>query len=130
MRNRNKRPEIAQINITNLVDIALTLVLCLLMLAPMIEQGIEVSLPKSSPYEMKIEKSIIITVAPDNRYFIAGKQMSLREIYNFLKNKTYDNQISVIVKGDERVPYENIIKILDIVKKCNINMIGLATQTE
>ena len=130
MRNRNKRPEIAQINITNLVDIALTLVLCLLMVAPMIEQGIEVSLPKSSPYEMKIEKSIIITVAPDNRYFIAGKQMSLREIYNFLKNKTYDNQISVIVKGDERVPYENIIKILDIVKKCNINMIGLATQTE
>ncbi|MCM8803829.1 MAG: biopolymer transporter ExbD [Candidatus Omnitrophica bacterium] len=130
MRNRNNKTTLAQINITNLVDIALTLVITILMIAPMVEQGIEVSLPKSSPYEMKIEKSIIITVAPDNQYYIGGKQMSLSEIYDFLKSKSYEKEISVIVKGDEKVPYKNIIKVLDIVKKCKIDMIGLATQLE
>jgi biopolymer transport protein ExbD len=129
MRNRNKN-SFAQINITNLVDIALTLVIILLMIAPMIEQGIEVKLPKSSPYEMQIEKSIIITVAPENQYFIGGKKMSLEDIYNFLKEKSQEKDISVVIKGDEKVHYENIIKILDIAKKCKIDMIGLATQAE
>jgi biopolymer transport protein ExbD len=129
MRNRNKN-SFAQINITNLVDIALTLVIILLMIAPMIEQGIEVKLPKSSPYEMQIEKSIIITVAPENQYFIGGKKMSLEDIYNFLKEKSQEKDIFVVIKGDEKVHYENIIKILDIAKKCKIDMIGLATQAE
>jgi len=129
MRNRNKN-SFAQINITNLVDIALTLVIILLMIAPMIEQGIEVKLPKSSPYEMQIEKGIIITVAPENQYFIGGKKMSLEDIYNFLKEKSQEKDIFVVIKGDEKVHYENIIKILDIAKKCKIDMIGLATQAE
>lgn len=127
---KNRKNDFPQISITNLVDVALTLVVILLMLAPMIEQGIEVKLPKSSPYEMKIEKSIIITVAPGNQYFISGKQMSLSEIYKFLKEKSYQKDVSVIVKGDEKVPYENIIKVLDIAKKCKIDTIGLATQSE
>jgi len=130
MRNRNNRDKLTQINITNLVDIALTLVIILLMMAPMIEQGIEVKVPKSSPYEMKIEKSVIIVVAPDNQYYLAGKKMSLEEIYDYLKEKSKNKEISVIVKGDEKVPYENIIKVLDIVKKCKIDLIGLATQAE
>jgi biopolymer transport protein TolR len=130
MRNRNNKDTLAQINITNLVDIALTLVVILLMMAPMIEQGIEIKIPKSSPYEMKMEKSIIITVAPNEQYFIAGKQMNLQEIYYYLKEKSIDKETSVIIKGDERVPYENIIKVLDIVKKCKIDLIGLATQPE
>ncbi|HOK55844.1 MAG TPA: biopolymer transporter ExbD [bacterium] len=130
MKNRNNKNSLAQINITNLVDIALTLVIILLMIAPMIEQGIEVKLPKASPYEMKIEKSIVITVAPENQYFVGGKKMNLNEIYSFLKEKSQEKNISVIVKGDEKVQYENIIKILDIAKKCKIDMIGLATRTE
>jgi biopolymer transport protein TolR len=130
MRNRNNKDTLTQINITNLVDIALTLVVILLMMAPMIEQGIEIKIPKSSPYEMKMEKSIIITVAPNEQYFIAGKQMNLQEIYYYLKEKSIDKETSVIIKGDERVPYENIIKVLDIVKKCKIDLIGLATQPE
>ncbi len=129
-RIRENKDSITQINITNLVDIALTLVIILLMIAPMIEQGIEVSLPKSSPYEMKIEKSIIITVSSDNKYFIGSKQVDLEEMYKFLKEKSQNKDFSVIVKGDEKVPYENIIKVLDIIKKCKIDLIGLATQPE
>ncbi|MCM8832680.1 MAG: biopolymer transporter ExbD [Candidatus Omnitrophica bacterium] len=130
MKNKNNRISFAQINITNLVDIALTLVIILLMIAPTIEQGIEVNLPKSAPYEMKIEQSIIITVAPGNQYYVGGKRMNLSEIYSFLKEKSQEKGVSVIIKGDEKVYYNEIIKILDIAKKCKIDMIGLATQVE
>ncbi|MCM8818522.1 MAG: biopolymer transporter ExbD [Candidatus Omnitrophica bacterium] len=119
----------AQINITNLVDVALTLVVILLMIAPLIEQGIEISLPRTAPYEMKIEKSMVITVAPDNKYFIGDREVSLEELYNILQEESKKG-ISVIVKGDEKVLYKNVIKILDMAKKCKIELIGLATQVE
>ncbi len=118
------------INITNLVDIALTMVIVLLMIAPFIEHGIEVKLPASSPSKIKLEESIIITVAPENRYFIGSEEVNIEKLKNILMNKSKEKEISVVVKGDESVSYKNIIKVLNIAKKCKINTIGLATQEE
>jgi len=131
MKNNRENFPLSQINITNLVDVALTLVIILLMIAPLIEQGIEVKLPASSPSKIEVRKSIIITVAPGNVYYIGSKKVSLRQLYRILKEKSRENKkLSIVVKGDENVPYKNIVKVLDIAKKCKINMIGLATRPE
>ena len=129
MKNNRENFPLSQINITNLVDVALTLVIILLMIAPLIEQGIEVKLPASSPSKIEVRKSIIITVAPGNVYYIGSKKVSLRQLYRILKEKSRENKkLSIVVKGDENVPYKNVVKVLDIAKKCKINMIGLATR--
>ncbi|HNS31810.1 MAG TPA: biopolymer transporter ExbD [bacterium] len=128
---RDNNSSLPQLNITNLVDVALTLVVILLIISPFIEQGIEVKLPSSSPAEIQIEKSIVITAAPDNVYYLESNRVTLREMYNILRDRSRDNKdISVIIKGDESVSYRNIIKVLDIAKKCEIEKIGLATQAE
>jgi len=128
---RNGNLTFSQVNITNLVDVALTLVVILLIISPFIEQGIEVNLPVSSPAEIRVEKSIIITAAPEDVYYMEGKKVTLREMYNRLREKSRESaDISIIVKGDENVSYKNIIKVLDIAKKCEIEKIGLATQVE
>jgi biopolymer transport protein ExbD len=128
---RNGNLTFSQVNITNLVDVALTLVVILLIISPFIEQGIEVNLPVSSPAEITVEKSIIITAAPKDVYYMEGKKVTLREMYNRLREKRSENaDISIIVKGDENVSYKNIIKVLDIAKKCEIEKIGLATRVE
>jgi len=128
---KNNHTAFSQINITNLVDVALTLVIILLIIAPFIEQGIEVKLPASSPGKVTVENSTVITVAPGDVYYIDDKKVTLREMYNILKEKkNADANTSVIVKGDESVSYKNIVKVLDISKKCEIEAIGLATQVE
>jgi len=120
---------ISNINITNLVDVALTLVIILLMIAPLIEQGIEVKLPESSPSKIEVKRSIVITVAKNNTYYLGSKKITLRNLYRELKTKKGAG-VSVIVKGDKDVPYKNIIKVLDIVKKCKIEKVGLATKVK
>jgi len=128
---KNNHTAFSQINITNLVDVALTLVIILLIIAPFIEQGIEVKLPASSPGKVTVENSTVITVAPGDVYYIDDKKVTLREMYNILKEKkNADANTSVIVKGDESVSYKNIVKVFDISKKCEIEAIGLATQVE
>ncbi len=121
----------SQVNITNLVDVALTLVVILLIIAPFVEQGIEVNLPASSPSKIEVEESSIVTVAPADVYYINEKKVTLRELYDILKEQKATNaRLSVIIKGDREVSYKNIIKVLDIVKKCKIEAIGLATRIE
>ncbi len=120
---------ISNINITNLVDVALTLVIILLMIAPLIEQGIEVKLPESSPSKIEVKKSIVITVSKNNTYYLGSKKITLRNLYRELRAKR-GTGVSVIVKGDRDVPYKNIIKVLDIVKKCKIEKVGLATKVK
>ena len=128
---KNNNPMFSQVNITNLVDVALTLVIILLIIAPFIEQGIEVKLPASSPGKVTVENSTVITVAPGDVYYIDDKKVTLREMYTILKEKkNAAANPSVIVKGDESVSYKNIVKVLDISKKCEIEAIGLATQLE
>jgi len=113
------------------VDVALTLVVILLIISPFIEQGIEVKLPVSSPGKIKVEESLIVTVASDDVYYVNEKKVTPREMYNILRGKKAGNEnLSVIIKGDREVHYKNIIKVLDIAKKCKIDVIGLATQTE
>jgi biopolymer transport protein ExbD len=131
LRRDNHNLTFSQVNITNLVDVALTLVVVLLIIAPFIEQGIEVKLPVSSPGKIKGEEALIVTVAPEDVYYINEKKVTPRELYNILREKRAgDENLSLIIKGDRDVYYKNIIKILDIAKKCKIDVIGLATQTE
>jgi len=131
LKKKFKENSFPLINITNLVDIALTLVVILLMVAPFIEQGIEVKLPSSSPAKINIEKSIIITIAPGQTYYFGDTKVKLRQLYQMLKQKKEENpNIAVVVKGDEGIFYKDLVKVLDIVKKCNIIMVGLATRVE
>ncbi|MCM8762090.1 MAG: biopolymer transporter ExbD [Candidatus Omnitrophica bacterium] len=121
----------SRVNITNLVDVALTLVIILLIISPFLEQGIEVKLPTSSPGRVQVENSTIITIAPGDVYYIDDRKVTLREMYNILREKKRINEnLSVVIKGDESVLYKNVVKVLDISKKCNIETIGLATQAE
>lgn len=131
LRRNDNNLTFSQINITNLVDVALTLVVILLIMSPFLEQGIEVKLPASSPGKIEVKESTVITVAPGDVYYINDKKVTLRELYNILKEqKSVNERMSVIVKGDQDVYYKNVVKVLDIAKKCKIEVIGLATRLE
>ena len=106
----------SKINITNLVDIALTLVVILLMISPFIEQGFSVKLPKSGPSKMALEKSIILTITKNNEVFIGNKPVNLFDLKNILEKEAETNPNSVVViKGEKNISYQDLINVLNIV---------------
>lgn len=124
-------PDFPFINITNLVDVALTMVVVLLMIAPFVEQGIDVKLPTSAPATLSLDQTIIVTVATNHVYFLGSEKVTLPELYRKLNQKKAANPKTVVVlKGDENIPYKDLIKVLDTIKKCDITMVGLATEAE
>jgi len=131
LRKSFEKASFPTINITNLVDVALTMVVVLLMISPFIEQGIDVTLPKASPRTITVEKSLVLTVAKNDVYYFGGRKVALRELYDELKTESARNPtIAVIVKGDETILYKDLVRVLDLLKRCNITKIGLATRVE
>ena len=131
LHDRYRGAKLQQINITNLVDVALTLVICLLMIAPLIEQGIDVRLPAASPARIDVARSVLITAAPGDVYYLGAERVTTAELFERLRDrKAAQPDLSVVVKGDESVPYRNLVRVLDIVKRCDITAVGLATREE
>jgi len=120
-----------RINIVNFVDVALTLVVILMMISPLIEQGLEVKLPSAGPSRLSVQKSLIVTVASGNRIYAGSTQVSLDELKKMLANAVADNpEIGVIVKGDRAITYQELVHVLDAIKRANVTRVGLATEVE
>ncbi|MCM8759983.1 MAG: biopolymer transporter ExbD [Candidatus Omnitrophica bacterium] len=124
-----KENALNKINIINFIDVALVLVIILLMVSPMIEQGIEVKLPVSGPSRIGVEKSIVITITKDGKLFWGNLHVTINELIVMAQNTVSKNpEIGIVIKGDKNITYQELINVLDILKRADIKRIGLATQ--
>ncbi len=122
---------LTRINIINFIDVALVLVITLLMVSPMIEQGLDVRLPVSGPAKMEVEKNIILTVARDGTIYWGNREITLTQLEKVASDTISRNpSTGIIIKADRNISYQEIINVLDILKKADIKRIGLATQAK
>ncbi len=122
---------LTRINIINFIDVALVLVITLLMVSPMIEQGFDVRLPVSGPAKMEVEKNIILTVARDGTIYWGNREITLTQLEKVASDTISRNpSTGIIIKADRNISYQEIINVLDILKKADIKRIGLATQAK
>ncbi len=120
-----------KINIINFIDIALVLVIILLMVSPMIEQGMEVKLPVSGPSKMAVEKSIILTIAKGGKIFWGNKEINVKNLESVVLNTVSQNpELGIVIKGDRDITYQEIITVIDILKRADVRKVGLATEAQ
>jgi biopolymer transport protein ExbD len=136
-RQRQSRP-IAEINVTNLIDLGFTLLIIFMISTPLINQ--EQTIPVRLPVESRSpqEKPEIgdhfeaISVDASGRYYINSQQVpiSLTELRRRLQAWSLERKPPIIrVRGDGKVPYEKMIQLLDELKKVNLSKITFDTQT-
>ncbi|MCM8764454.1 MAG: biopolymer transporter ExbD [Candidatus Omnitrophica bacterium] len=127
--SESKENAISRINIINFIDVALVLVIILLMISPMIEQGMEVKLPVSGTSKMTIEKSIVLTIAKDGKIFLGNRAVSLSNLESIVwQTISQNSELGIVIKGDRNITYQELIDVLDILKRANVKKIGLATE--
>jgi len=120
-----------QINLTNLIDVALSILIIFIIVFPVIQQGINVRLPTASIQKISVTESIIISISERGNYYLGNRQYELAQLSERLKKLGEKNpEISVIVKADRAVAYAKVIKVLDAVRQAGIVKVGLATRGE
>ena len=121
----------ADINVTPLVDVMLVLLIIMMLIAPMLQQGVPVKLPQASNTADKPEtqEQTVVAVTSDKRLYLNGipvQEGDLRTQIQALM-ETRKEKV-VLIKGDEDAPYSAIMNTMDRLREANIENIGLITE--
>lgn len=121
----------ADINVTPLVDVMLVLLIIMMLIAPMLQQGVSVKLPQASNSADKPETQdqTVVAVTSDRRIYLNGVPMQEAElgtrVITLMETK---KEKVVLIKGDEEAPYSAIMSAMDRLREANIENIGLITE--
>ena len=121
----------ADINVTPLVDVMLVLLIIMMLIAPMLQQGVSVKLPQASNSGDKPETQdqTVVAVTSDRRVYLNGVPIQEAELGTKVQTlmETRKEKV-VLIKGDEEAPYSSIMGAMDRLREANIENIGLITE--
>ena len=120
----------ADINVTPLVDVMLVLLIIMMLIAPMLQKGVNVTLPIASNTLAKPDNQTQTVVAVDaqNQLWINGLQVSKADFVDRIKTLLEDKtDRTVLIKGDQDASYSAIMQAMDYLHEAQIEDIGLIT---
>ena len=121
----------ADINVTPLVDVMLVLLIIMMLVAPMLQKGVDVKLPQASFASDKPEtqEQTVIAVAADKRLFLNSAPVREEELTQKVQESLESKKEKVVlIKGDEDAPYSAIMGAMDKLRAAQIENIGLVAE--
>ena len=127
--NGRTQSALADINITPLVDVVLVLLIIFMVTAPVLQSGIDVSVPKTRTVKQITEERLVITINKDQRVFLGNDAININEIGTKIRQKVRDprNQ-SIFIRADENVPFGAFATVMDAIKQAGITNVSIVTQ--
>jgi biopolymer transport protein TolR len=126
----DNRSMMAEINVTPLVDVMLVLLVIFMVTAPMMQQGVQVNLPKADTKAMTpVEESVVVTVDKSGKIFINKDEVPAGDLRNRLSTMFVSRaKKEVFLKADAGVPYGEVVKAMADIKGAGIERLGMVTE--
>ena len=127
MSRTRKRRMMNQINVVPYIDVTLVLLVIFMVTAPMTNPGV-IDLPKVGQSLKQPSRPIVVTVKKDGSLELDGDKIQRDELLGKVKAKLKNKVSAVVVAGDEKAEYKNIVQILDLLQTNKIEKVGLLTK--
>jgi biopolymer transport protein TolR len=127
--SRRSRVTLSEINVTPLVDVMLVLLIMFMVTTPLMQQGIEVDLPKTAASGVQATDDPFVLVVHRNKKVTAGNvnisidqmESKLRAIFKTRKNK------QLYLQADKSVEYGFVAEVMAEIRRAGITNVGLVT---
>jgi biopolymer transport protein ExbD/biopolymer transport protein TolR len=127
--NGRTQTSLAEINIVPLVDVVLVLLLIFMLTAPVLQSGIDVSVPQTRTVKEVTQQRTVVTIDRQQRVYIGDKQVNINDLPSLLRTGNEDNAQRVIyLRADEKVPFGAFASVMDAVKQAGITNISIVTR--
>jgi len=121
----------ADINVTPLVDVMLVLLIIMMLVAPMLQQGVSVKLPTAANTVDKpeVQGQTVVAIGRDKSMYLNAKPVQEAEMATRV-NELLENakEKIVLIKADEEVEYGAVMAAMDQLRQAGIEDIGLITE--
>ncbi len=127
MRTERRRTALSEINVTPLVDVMLVLLIIFMVTAPLLQQGIDVDLPKAKGKDLPPEQRVTLSINRSGAIFMNQNKVSIEEMRVKLKAISKLNP-NVFLKADKDVPYGLVVQVMGEIKEAGIEKLGMITE--
>ncbi len=123
----------SNINVTPMVDVMLVLLIIFMVITPMLNNKVNVDLPKADAAvvmeDANKEDAVIVAVTRDGKIFLGGDQVIVDDmggkISAKLENKTNKE---VYLRADNRATYGKVMDAVDGIRAAGVSQLGLLTE--
>ena len=123
--------DLAEINVTPLVDVMLVLLIIFMVTAPMLSQGLEVELPQAEgrSFELASNNPAKITIVASGAVYVDGVAVGTTNLEQTLGPMLRAKKIKrAVLEADQGVPYGRVIAVLDVMNRAGVEQLGMSTQ--
>ena len=123
--------DMAEINVTPLVDVMLVLLIIFMITAPMLTQGLTVALPtaEGKSFELASNNPSKIQVAANGAVYLDGIAVGSTSLDTTLGPMLRARRVKrALLEADKSVPYGRVVAVLDIMNRAGVEQLGMVTQ--
>ena len=120
---------LSEINVTPLVDVMLVLLIVFMVTAPILQTGVDVTLPEAKAQTIPDESGkLIVTMTKDKRVFIVRLEIPFAEVETKLRsNAKLQADHEVYLHADTALSYGDVVKVMAAIKLAGGEKMGLIT---
>jgi len=121
----------SDINVTPLVDVMLVLLIIMMLIAPLLNKQVNVTMPQAANTTDKPDTSdqTAVFIDAQGRLYIGSTEFRESDLIDQLKKALEDKTEKIVyLKGDQDAPYGAIMKMMDALRGAQIESVGLITE--
>lgn len=134
MARRSRRQTFAlmsDVNVVSLIDVMMLLLVIFMITAPMMEGGVDITLPKAQSKPLESKDGLSITVSRNGTIVVDNEKLTLPEFRVAVKQLAANrSRNGVYLRADQNVDYGIIAQLLGIMNGAGITNVGLVTEPE
>ena len=123
--------DMAEINVTPLVDVMLVLLIIFMITAPMLTQGLDVALPQAEgkSFELASSQPAKVTITSAGAVYVDGTSVGSTDLDQTLGPILRTRRIKrALLEADEGVPYGRVVAVLDVMNRAGVEQLGMITR--
>jgi biopolymer transport protein TolR len=132
-RRRGAKPIMAEINVTPMVDVMLTLLIIFMVSAPLLTVGVPIDLPQTKAKSLDQDREpLTLSVNPQGQVFLQNSEIPVDQLVDKLKAVTdarggFDERI--YVRGDKTVVYGTVMQVMGRLSAAGFRRVALVTES-
>ena len=133
LRDSDELGDMAEINVTPLVDVMLVLLIIFMVTAPMLQQGLEVALPQAEgkSFELASNNPAKITINTVGAVYVDGTPVGSTNLEQTLGPMLRARRIKrALLEADQGVPYGRVVAVLEVMNRAGVEQLGMITQAK
>ena len=128
-RGGHTQTALAEINITPLVDVVLVLLVIFMLTAPVLQSGIQVSVPHTKTVREITQQRTVVTIDKDQQVYLNDKLVNLNDLPSLLKSQNSDTtHTTIYLRADAKVSWGAMATVMDAIKQSGITDVSVVTQ--